>query len=137
MGTDQRLDQKQITVVVVDDSSEVRFLLATIMDLDGRFRIVGEASDAREAITVVTALEPQLVLVDLQLGRQNGAWLIKQLRRRGNAATIAVVTGSAQVREHEAALHAGADSVHSKMTMTTSMGDDLATTVARRGMVAA
>ncbi len=122
----------RIRVVVVDDSSDVRYLLATILEKDGRFEVVGEACDAAEAITVVAVVQPELVLVDLQLDGPDGTWLISELRNAGVDAALAVVTGSALQREHDAAMAAGADSVHGKMSMTTTMTDDLAAIVARR-----
>ena len=131
-GTDHDTPDPRIRVVVVDDSSDVRYLLATIMEKDGRFEVVGEAHDAAEAIAVVDDVRPDLVLVDLQLDGPDGTWLITELRRSGVDAALAVVTGSALQRERDAAMEAGADSVHGKMSMTTTMTDDLAAIVARR-----
>ncbi len=122
----------RIRVVLVDDSSDVRYLLATIMEKDGRFTVVGEAHSADEALDVVQAATPDLVLIDLGLDGHDGTWLIAALRDAGVDAALAVVTGSALRRDHEAALEAGADSVHSKMSMTRTMPDDLAECVARR-----
>ncbi len=131
-GTDHEITGPRIRVVVVDDSSDVRYLLATILEKDGRFEVVGEACDAAEAITVVGDQGPDLVLVDLQLDGPDGTWLISELRRAGVGAALAVVTGSVLQRERDAAMEAGADSVHGKMSMTTTMTDDLAATVAHR-----
>lgn len=124
-------------VVVIDDSSEVRYLLATIMEMDGCFEIVGEADNATAGMSLVSEVEPDLVLVDLHLGRRDGTWLIKKLRSRDSRAAIAVVTGSSVEHEHEAALAAGADSVHNKMSMTSTMVEDLAATVAMRAAIVA
>lgn len=124
--------ERQIRTVVVDDCSDVRFLLSTIMELDGRFEIVGEANSAYDGMVLVGSVDPDLVLVDLQLGGRDGTWLIRELRSRNNDAALAVVTGSPAEHMHAAALEAGADSLHNKGSMTSTMADDLARIVARR-----
>lgn len=121
-----------IRAVVVDDCPDVRFLLSTIMEMDGRFDIVGEAHSAAAGIALVGDVKPDLVLVDLNMGHQDGTWLIKELRSRNSVAALAVVTGSGADHEHAAALEAGADSVHAKGSMTSTMADDLAAIVAAR-----
>lgn len=126
-----------IRVVVVDDSPEVCFLLGTVLEMDRRFEIVGEAHSAVAGVDLVAEAQPQLVLVDLQLGGRDGMWLIKKLRSHHHDAALAVVTASSSDHEHAAAFEAGADSVHNKMSMTSTMVDELAETVARRGVVVA
>lgn len=122
----------RIRVVIVDDSSDVRYLLATIMEVDGRFQIVGEAHDADAGVALVGDESPDLVLIDLQLGGHDGTWLIRELRERGRDAVLSVVTASSDRRDHDAALAAGADSVHNKMSMTSTMVDELAALVSER-----
>lgn len=115
----------RIRVAIVDDSSEVRFLLATAMQIDGRFDVVGEGQSAQEGLSVVAATRPDLVLIDLQLGRRDGTALIRALRDRGEDAVISVVTSCTARGELDSARAAGADSVHNKMSMTTTMADEL------------
>lgn len=133
---DTTADSTRIRVAIVDDSDDVRYLLGTVMEVDGRFEIVGEAHDADEAIEMIVARAPDLVLVDLQLGGRDGTWLIRELRDRGDDAVLAVVTASSLSEDHAAAIEAGADAVHNKMSMTSTMMDELATLVAERVDVA-
>ena len=44
-----------LRAVLVDDVDEMRHLLRTLLERDGRFEIVGEAADGGEAVTVVAA----------------------------------------------------------------------------------
>ena len=132
MGTATEHDASRIRVAIIDDSDDVRFLLATILQVDGRFEIVGEAHSADAGLDLVTEVDPDLVLIDLQLGDHDGTWLIRALRSRGGHARLAVVTGSSHQPELDAAYEAGADSVHNKMSMTSTMVDDLVTLVGDR-----
>lgn len=126
-----------IRVVIVDDAAEVRFLLATILEMDGRFEVVGEADRAKGGVSAVGETRPDLVLVDLHLGRRDGIWLLRELRNRHPHLPLAVVTGSPSQKAHRAALRAGADSVHNKVSMTTTMVGDLLACVEGRMAAAA
>jgi len=122
----------RIRAVIVDDSPDVRYLLTTILEVDGRFEVVGDAHTADDGLEVVAQADPDLVLVDLQMEGHDGTWLIGELRRRGNDAALAVVTGTSLELVPGDVLDAGADSVHHKMTMTSTMADDLVDAVVRR-----
>lgn len=117
---------ERISVVLIDDSADVRYLIAVTMQLDGRFDIVGEAEEAAEGLEVVRTHDPDLVIVDLQLGRRSGHWLLRQLRSAGSVARLAVVTASSDPADHLRARDEGADLVLDKHTLTTTLLDDLA-----------
>ncbi len=122
----------RLRAVIVDDAPDVRYLLGTILEVDGRFEVVGEAHTAAGGIDVVLATEPDLVLIDLDLDGRDGIWLITELRRRGVDATLTVVTGAAIEHASEPSIDAGADAVVHKMSMTSSMVEDLMASVAKR-----
>lgn len=118
-------------VAIVDDCPEVRFLLATIVELDDRFEVVGEASDAAGVLATVADKDPDLILMDLDLGAEHGSSLIREIRRTGSTACVVVVTGSEAPSDHAAAFNAGADGIQSKCALTSTMVDELAAIVGR------
>lgn len=59
-------------VVVVDDVADIRWLLCTALDADGRFEVVGEASDGREGVDVVRLTRPNVAVIDLRMPRMDG-----------------------------------------------------------------
>jgi DNA-binding NarL/FixJ family response regulator len=61
-----------VSVVVVDDHAIFRSGLRS--DLDGRIRVVGEAATVEEAVAVILARRPEVVLLDVHLpgGRGGG-----------------------------------------------------------------
>ena len=67
-------------VLVVDDESEVREMLATWLETAGY--ACTQASDAAEALTLVTGRSAEVALVDLTMPGQNGIWLARELRER-------------------------------------------------------
>jgi PAS domain S-box-containing protein len=60
------------TVVVVDDSSELRRLVRRQLDSSGLFDVVGEGDDGGEAIGLAYRHEPTVVLLDTSMPRMDG-----------------------------------------------------------------
>lgn len=56
-----------IRILIVDDHDLVREGLRTILEQEGGFEVVGEAGDGQEAIREARRLEPDVVLMDLNL----------------------------------------------------------------------
>ena len=56
-----------IKVLIVDDHQMVRFGTRRLLEDESGLQIVGEASSGEEAIEAVDALNPQVVLMDVQM----------------------------------------------------------------------
>jgi DNA-binding response OmpR family regulator len=87
-------------VLVVEDEQSLRLLCRINLELEG-FDVV-EAASLAEARAALEVCEPAVVLLDLGLGRDNGAELLPDLK-----APVALLTGSATV-EPEVASSAAA-----------------------------
>lgn len=62
----------EVRVVLVDDQPLLRRSLAMIIDAEPGLAVVGEAGDGIEAIDVVTATTPAVVLMDVRMPRLDG-----------------------------------------------------------------
>jgi DNA-binding NarL/FixJ family response regulator len=80
-------------VVVADNDDDTRVLLRAALHRDGRFEVVGEASDGDEALSVVTATQPDLVLLDLAMPGRGGLETLPRLREVAPTARVVVVSG--------------------------------------------
>jgi DNA-binding NarL/FixJ family response regulator len=69
------------TVLIVDDSPDVRHIVRTFLEHEATFTVCGEASNGLEAIKKAQALKPDLVLLDLLMPGMNGIETAKVLRR--------------------------------------------------------
>ena len=69
-----------VRIVVVDDHPLFRHGLVQLLNSDESFDVIGEASSAPEAMTMVRQLRPTLVIADLGLKGPSGLELMKSLR---------------------------------------------------------
>jgi DNA-binding NarL/FixJ family response regulator len=97
-----------ISVLLVDDNALFRDGIAQILQLDGRFAVVGQASRGDEAVTAAARLLPDLILMDLQMPGISGEEAIRRIRVHNPEVPIGVLT-MFETRDHvNAALQAGA-----------------------------
>ncbi|WP_457190054.1 PAS domain S-box protein [Nocardioides sp. P5_E3] len=62
----------KVSVVLVDDSVDVRTLVRMRLESSGLFDVKGEAADGEQAIALVIRDEPTLVLLDVSMPRMDG-----------------------------------------------------------------
>ena len=58
---------KPMTLLIVDDHADFRTFARSMFDAEG-YEVVGDAADGKSAIEVAERLEPDVVLLDVQLG---------------------------------------------------------------------
>jgi DNA-binding response OmpR family regulator len=97
------------TVLVVDDDASLRLLCRVNLELDG-YRVL-EAPTVAEAEDLLLAQPVDVVLLDVHVGPESGIELMRNLRERGAAPPVVLVTGSAQL---DAQTRAEADGVVGK-----------------------
>lgn len=74
-----------ISIVLADDQAMVRAGFRLILEAEEDFRVVGEASDGEQAVAVVRRLQPDVVLMDVQMPKLDG---LQAKRRLGREAAI-------------------------------------------------
>jgi two-component system response regulator NreC len=97
-----------ITIVLADDHAVVRAGLRVLLNSDCRFRVVGEAGDVHSLEETVRSCRPQVLVLDLNFGRDSGLDAIPNLRARVPETQIVVLTMQDDPGFARAALRAGA-----------------------------
>lgn len=92
---------------LIDDHAMMRDGLRAMLEAAGH-QVVGEAVDLTLALAEIGRLQPELVLLDLNLGNRSGFELLAELHKRGSAARVVVLTMSDQPRHVAEALRLGA-----------------------------
>jgi two-component system, NarL family, response regulator LiaR len=90
-------EQKNFTLILVDDHEMVRRGLRAFFETLSDFQIVGEASDALGAAALARAKQPDLALVDLLMPGENGVGACQRIRQ-GSPNTKSLMLTSASTR---------------------------------------
>jgi len=80
------------TVLIVDDSLEIRDLVTRLLDREG-FEVVGGAATSQEALSLAQDSKPDFVLLDFLMPQMNGAQLAPLLREKAPNARIIAFSG--------------------------------------------
>jgi len=97
-----------IRVLVVDDQGVVRAGLRMILEAQPDLEVVGEAGDGSAAISLVGALEPDVVLMDIRMPALDGIEATRRIAAARSPARILVLTTYALDEYVYEALKAGA-----------------------------
>ncbi|MEJ2023955.1 MAG: response regulator transcription factor [Deltaproteobacteria bacterium] len=73
--------KKKSRIVIVEDHKIVRQGLRLLLNRSEELEVVGEAGDGMSAIRVINELEPNLVLLDLNMPKMNGIAVIKEIKQ--------------------------------------------------------
>lgn len=113
---DPGLVGQRIRVVIVDDDGGVRRMVRIILSMEPDYEVVGEAADGAQAVSVTAELQPDLVLLDLEMPGMNGMVAIPQIRQRAPNTKIAVLSAFPDPYTLTDALNLGADTYLDKAT---------------------
>ena len=97
-------------VIVVDDALFMRRMLSDILTKEGH-EVVGEAENAKEAITLYKRLKPDLVTMDMimpEVEGENALKAVKEILTFDKAAKVLMVSAMGQKQLVVDALRAGA-----------------------------
>jgi two-component system nitrate/nitrite response regulator NarL len=94
----------RLRCLVVDDSEEFLIAVSQLLEVQG-VAVVGRSSSSAEAIQLASALHPDVVLVDVELGEEDGVVLAIELATShpGTAIILISVRDRAELAELTAA----------------------------------
>jgi two-component system response regulator DesR len=116
-----------IRVVVAEDQAMVLGALAALLDIESDLEVVGRARDGREALEVVEARSPDVLLTDIEMPEMTGLEVAAELARRRLPTRVIILTTFARAGYLRRALDAGA----SGYLLKDSPAEDLANAVRR------
>lgn len=100
-------DAARTLVAIVEDDAAIAEGLALNLRLEGYRTLV--ASDGETAWRRITSDAPNLVLLDITLPKQDGLWVLEQLRSIDNHVPVIVLSARQDEYDKVAALRLGAD----------------------------
>ncbi|MEJ2597892.1 MAG: response regulator transcription factor, partial [Anaerolineales bacterium] len=97
-----------IKVLIVDDHAVVRNGLATFLMTSDDMELVGEAASGEQAVELCQQLEPDVVLMDLEMPNMDGATATRQILEQCQAIQVIALTSFKEQKLVQGALQAGA-----------------------------
>ena len=111
------------TVLLADANEEFRGLLRNAIERSGEFTVVGSAGDGMEAVRLIGQYRPELVVMDVVLPGLDGLGVLKQLKDRGDAAKVIMLSAFCGDRVVAEAMELGASYFLSKPFETEALLD--------------
>jgi DNA-binding NarL/FixJ family response regulator len=96
-------------VLIVDDNPQVRQELRTLLPLTGDIEIVGEAADGLQAIRLAQALQPEVVLMDLEMPGLGGYEATRQIKALSPSCRVVALTVHGDESVRQKSMQTGAD----------------------------
>jgi two-component system response regulator (stage 0 sporulation protein A) len=99
-----------IKVMVVDDNKRIVMILKEALERENDMEVVGTASDGEEALQKITALKPDVVLLDLIMPKIDGLGVLERIKKAAPmmAPEFVVVSAVSQEQVTENAFSLGA-----------------------------
>ena len=102
------MEGARIRILVADDHPMLREGLVAVLSTQPDFDVVGEAADGEEVVRLAERLEPDVILLDLEMPNVDGVAALERLKESGAEARTVVFTAYDTDERVLAALRAGA-----------------------------
>lgn len=97
------------SILLIDDHPLLRRGITQLLDMEDDMVLAGEASNSEDGIRLANELDPDLILLDLNMPGVDGLETLRWLRDGGVASRIVIFTVSDHEEDVVSALRAGAD----------------------------
>lgn len=114
-------DAMKIRIAIVEDSEGTRSSLASLLERTEDLQIVGSYPDAESALAKLPSQSPDVVLMDIQLPRMNGADCVRQMKATLPKTQFIMLTVYADDEWLFASLLAGANGYLLKRTLPSKL----------------
>ena len=81
-----------IRVVIADDHALLRQGIRNVLELEPELKVLGEAADGEEAVRLVQEVNPDVLLLDVNMPKGNGLEVTRRLKEAGSPVKIVVLT---------------------------------------------
>ena len=126
------LSGEKIRVIIVDDVSETRENVRKLLQFESDVEVVGAARTGREAVQLSQELNPDVVLMDINMPDMDGITATEAIRAQQPAVQVVILSVQSDQNYMRRAMLAGARDFLTKPPM----GDELISAIRRAGSMA-
>ena len=98
-----------IKIMITDDHSMIREGLKNLLELDGDIKVIAEAVDGQDCLTKLETVQPDVLLLDINMPIMNGLEVLKNLKLRRNKVKVLILTVHNEVEYLVKAVDIGVD----------------------------
>lgn len=113
---------RRIRILIVDDSAVMRSLLRSVVSSDASLEVAGTAADGDSALGSLAQLQPDLILLDVEMPVMDGLVTLRELRKRGNKMPV-IMCSSLTQRGARVTIEALASGASDYVTKPTGQSD--------------
>lgn len=110
-----------VKILIVDDSIAFRDRLRRHLAEAAPFEVAGEASSGKDALALIETVEPDIILLDLEMPGGSGLAVLRRLRDLGSAIPVIIMTNHASYRVRERCVALGAHAVIDKLEISSRL----------------
>jgi two-component system, NarL family, nitrate/nitrite response regulator NarL len=124
------MTEQAVRILIADDHMIFRDGLRNMFAGESEFQVVGEACDGDEALMLVEQIQPDILLLDLQMPRVSGMKVLRSLAESHGRVRTILLSGMVEGEEISAALKLGARGVVLKESTTNMLLKSIRTVMA-------
>jgi two-component system response regulator DevR len=98
----------KIRIIIVDDHEIVRIGMRSLLEQYPQYEVVGEAGNAKEAVSQTETFNPDIVLMDIRLPGKSGIDACEEIKRISPDTKVIMLTSYAEDEMLFSAIKAGA-----------------------------
>ena len=98
-----------MSVVIIDDLQQVRDMVRLALEVDGRFTVLDEGCDGREAVALCALHRPDIVVLDVMMPTMDGILATPQIKEVSPHTKVVVFSSRCIDQAERHALDGGAD----------------------------
>src|ERR1700722_559426 len=105
---------QEIRILLVDDHGLFRDSLSRLLQTEPGFRMVGSCGTIAEALPIIASEQPDIILLDYDLGEEQGAVALDEIRKNGFKGRVLMVTAGMSDAATVRVLESGSEGIFLK-----------------------
>lgn len=100
---------EKLKIVIIDDHRMIREGLQQLLELDGEISVIGQAGDGIEGLELLKKVNPDVILLDINMPNMNGIEMLEHLKKSNNEYKVLILTIHNEVEYLAKAIDIGVD----------------------------
>lgn len=81
-----------INIMIADDHAMMREGIKQLLEFDGTFKVIAEAADGNECLSILKKVKPDILLLDINMPDKNGIEVLQELRGKKDEVKVLILT---------------------------------------------